>query len=279
MASAIAACLWRSELPADQDLLCMELMSHINLHPTRREVLKTLGLGAAFLAAAPRMVAASPAPLAAAAAAAAGDLDQPFTLPKLPYAYDALEPHFDARTMEIHLTKHHQSYITSANKALEARADLRELSGEQLLSRIEAFEEPLRTTLRNHVGGHLNHAFFWTLLAAPTIYEAGPLRAALDKKYGSFEAFQKAFASAAATRFGSGWAWLVQQGDELQIISTANQDSPLMQGAQPIIALDVWEHAYYLNYQNRRADFVQAFWQVLNWDAAEAAYARAIGAA
>ncbi len=247
-------------------------------HPSRREALKTLGLGAALLAAAPRVVAAPAAPVGP-ALAAAGDLAQPFALPRLPYAYDALEPHIDARTMEIHHTRHHQAYITAANKALGARPDLRELTGEQLLSRIDAFEEPLRTTLRNHVGGHLNHAFFWTLLATPANYEAGPLRAALDKKFGSFGEFQKVFAQTAATRFGSGWAWLVQQGDELQVVSTANQDSPLMGGAQPILALDVWEHAYYLNYQNRRADYVQAFWQVLNWDAAEAAYARALGAA
>lgn len=240
---------------------------------TRRSALKTFGAGAALLALGRPSFgqAAGVRPVTATA--------QPFVLPKLPYAYDALEPHIDARTMEIHHTKHHQAYITAANKALEARPDLRDLSGEQLLERLEAFEDPLRTTLRNHVGGHLNHSFFWTLLAAPADYKAGPLRTAIDRRFGSLDAFQKTFSQAAATRFGSGWAWLVQQGDELEVISTANQDSPLLQGAQPIIALDVWEHAYYLNYQNRRADYVQAFWKILNWDAAEAAYASAAGLA
>ncbi len=235
---------------------------------TRRSALKTLGAGAALLTLARPGFAQG-----ASEARLRGGTDQPFTLPKLPYAYDALEPYIDARTMEIHHTKHHQAYITAANKALEARPDLRELSGEQLLERLGAFDEPLRTTLRNQVGGHLNHSFFWPLLAAPAEYKAGPLRAALERRFGSFEAFQKTFAQTAAARFGSGWAWLVQQGDELEVMSTANQDSPLLQGAQPIVALDVWEHAYYLNYQNRRADYVQAFWKILNWDAAEAAYA------
>ena len=235
---------------------------------TRRSALKTLGAGTALLAWSGRGFAQGASEAGPHAVTA-----QPFTLPKLPYAYDALEPYIDARTMEIHHTKHHQAYITAANKALEARPDLRELSGEQLIERLDAFGEPLRTTLRNQVGGHLNHSFFWTLLAPPAEYKAGPLRVAIDRRFGSFDAFQKTFAQAAATRFGSGWAWLVQQGDELEVISTANQDSPLLQGAQPVIALDVWEHAYYLNYQNRRADYVQAFWKILNWDAAEAAYA------
>jgi Fe-Mn family superoxide dismutase len=237
---------------------------------SRRSALKTLGAGAAFMALA-RPGFAQKRPTGAAETA------QPFTLPKLPYAYDALAPHFDARTMEIHHTKHHQAYIATANKALEARPDLRELSAEQLVARLDAFDEPLRTTLRNHVGGHLNHSFFWTLLAAPAQYKAGALRAAIDARFGSFEAFQKEFAQAASARFGSGWAWLVWQGDKLAVISTPNQDSPLMTGAQPIIGLDVWEHAYYLEYQNRRADYVKAFWQVLNWDAAEAAYAAVAG--
>lgn len=201
---------------------------------------------------------------------------QPFTLPKLPYAYDALVPHIDARTMEIHHTKHHQAYITAANKALESRPDLRELGGEQLIARLDAFEEPLRTTLRNQLGGHLNHSFFWTLLAPVAEYRAGPLRAAIGKQFGGLEAFQKEFAQAAAGRFGSGWAWLVWQDGALKVISTANQDSPLMLGARPIIGLDVWEHAYYLEYQNRRVDYVKAFWNVLNWDAAEAAYAEIV---
>lgn len=230
---------------------------------SRRNVLKTLGIGAALLGLG----------RAGAFAQAGGPAPQPFMLPALPYAYDALAPHIDARTMEIHHMKHHQAYINAANKALEGRPDLRELTGEQLIARLEAFEEPLRTTLRNQLGGHLNHSFFWTLLAPPADYRAGPLRAAIAKTFGSLDAFKKEFAQAAATRFGSGWAWLVWQDGDLKVISTANQDSPLMQGAQPIIGLDVWEHAYYLAYQNRRADYVQAFWNVLNWDSAEAAFA------
>lgn len=237
---------------------------------SRRTLLKTLGFGAALLG-----LGRGPA-LAqgtAAGAPAAGGATKPFSLPPLPYAYDALAPHIDARTMEIHHTKHHQAYITAANKALESRPDLRELTGEQLIARLEAFEEPLRTTLRNQLGGHLNHSFFWTLLAPPADYRAGPLRTAIVKEFGSLDAFKKEFGQAAASRFGSGWAWLIWHDGDLKITSTANQDSPLMQGAQPIIGLDVWEHAYYLGYQNRRADYVQAFWNVLNWDTAEAAYA------
>lgn len=244
---------------------------------SRRAVLKAFGAGAAFLALGRFAFAQSDlSPLPAAAPAPApglGATAQPFVLPALGFAYDALEPHIDARTMEIHHTKHHQAYITAANKALAARPDLVELTAEQLIVRLEAFDEPLRSTLRNQVGGHLNHSFFWTLLAPPTDYRAGPLRAAIAKQFGSLEAFQKEFADAAAKRFGSGWAWLVRKDGELRIISTANQDSPLMTGDQPIIGLDVWEHAYYLEYQNRRADYVKAFWNVLNWDAAEAAYA------
>ncbi|MEN9840561.1 MAG: hypothetical protein RL376_361 [Verrucomicrobiota bacterium] len=238
---------------------------------TRRQVIKALGVGLLALASARDTLAQAAAPLTN----LTGGTAQPFVLPKLAYAYDALEPHLDARTMEIHHTKHHQAYINAANKALEARPDLRELTGEQLITRLEAFEEPLRTTLRNQLGGHLNHAFFWKLLAPAATYQAGALRAAINKEFGSLTAFQAEFAKAAAARFGSGWAWLVVQDGQLKVISTANQDSPLMLGAQPVIGLDVWEHAYYLAYQNRRVDYVKAFWTVLNWDAAEAAYANA----
>lgn len=241
---------------------------------SRRDLLKTLGAGAALCALGGGVTLARAAE-GAAPAAGAGPTPQPFKLPKLPYAYDALAPHIDARTMEIHHTKHHQAYINAANKALESRPDLRELSGEQLIERLAAFDEPLRTTLRNQVGGHLNHSFFWAILAAPADYKPGALRKAIDTRFGSLEAFQKEFADAAAKRFGSGWAWLVWQNGQLDVTSSANQDSPLMGGAQPIIGLDVWEHAYYLEYQNRRADYVKAFWNVLNWDAAEAAYAQA----
>jgi len=233
---------------------------------SRRQVLQSLGLGAAVIAfIRPLVFGATPANPEATL--------QPFTLPLLGYAYDALAPYIDAKTMEIHHAKHHQAYITAANKALESRPDLRELSAEQIISRIKAFEEPLRTTLRNHVGGHLNHSFFWKILAAPANYPAGPLQAAIARRFGSLEAFQKEFTSACLARFGSGWCWLIVKDGELDIVTTPNQDTPLLERAQPLIALDLWEHAYYLNYQNRRADYVQAFWKVLNWNTAENLYA------
>jgi superoxide dismutase, Fe-Mn family len=230
---------------------------------SRRDLLKTIGAGAllAGMGGGGRLFAAD-APLSV-----AGDTVQPFTLPKLGYAYDALEPHIDARTMEIHHSKHHQGYITNANKALAAHPELLALSGEALVSRLDRVPEPLRTTLRNNVGGHLNHALFWESLApkaggAPS----GALAKAIDESFGSFDQFKTLFADAAAKRFGSGWAWLVVANGKLAITSTANQDSPLMTGERPLLGLDVWEHAYYLNYQNRRADYVKAFWNVVDWD-------------
>jgi len=248
---------------------------------SRRDALKTFGAGAVLLgiglAGAGRLTAAETKATAAAGGATAGaagaGTTQPFTLPKLPYAYDALEPHFDARTMEIHHTKHHQAYITNANKALEPYAELRALSGEALLSRLDGVPEPLRTTLRNNVGGHLNHAFFWESLSpkgggAPS----GKLGEALIEAFGSIEDFKKQFADAATKRFGSGWAWLVADDGKLTVKSTANQDSPLMEGAQPVLGLDVWEHAYYLKYQNRRADYIAAYWNVVDWAGAGARY-------
>jgi Fe-Mn family superoxide dismutase len=190
-----------------------------------------------------------------------------FTLPDLPYAPDALEPHIDARTMQIHHGKHHQAYINNLNAALEGHADLQKHSLEDLLRGIERVPEAIRATVRNNGGGHANHSLFWTLMApkaggTPT----GPLADAIAGAFGSFETFKESFAKAAATRFGSGWAWLVVDGKgKLQVYSTANQDSPLMQGDRPILGLDVWEHAYYLNYQNRRPDYIAAFWNVVNW--------------
>lgn len=238
---------------------------------SRREVLKTLGAGALLVG-----MGGGPRLLAEEAAAASGTA-QPFTLPKLPYAYDALEPHFDARTMEIHHTKHHQAYITNANKALAERPELRALSGEALLTRLDGVSEPLRATLRNNVGGHLNHAFFWESLSpggggAP----AGKLAGAIDAEFGSFDAFKVRFADAAMKRFGSGWAWLVVKNGRLVVVSTANQDSPLMSGERPLLGLDVWEHAYYLHYQNRRADYVAAFWNVVDWSKAGERHAAAV---
>jgi Fe-Mn family superoxide dismutase len=252
------------------------------MHPTalpasRRAVIQALGVGAALVSLG-RAGALAQSVAAVSAPSAASSLRAPFVLPKLAYAYDALAPHIDARTMEIHHTKHHQSYITAANKALESRPELRELDAGELITRLESFEEPLRTALRNQLGGHLNHTFFWELLAPPAEYRAGPLRAAIVERFGSLEAFKAEFAQAAAGRFGSGWAWLVRHEGGLKVMSTANQDSPLTVGAEPLLGLDVWEHAYYLEYQNRRADYVKAFWQVLNWDVAEAAFARAKGA-
>ena len=234
---------------------------------TRRDVLKTLGAGAVLLGlgltGGNRLTAAS-------GDAHAGATAQPFTLPKLAYAYDALEPHFDARTMEIHHSKHHKAYIDNANKALAGHAELVSLSGEVLISRLDRVEEPLRTTLRNNVGGHLNHSFFWRSLSPKGGGEpSGELGKAIDKTFGSFDAFKTQFAEAATKRFGSGWAWVVVDKGRLVIRSTANQDSPLMEGARPILGLDVWEHAYYLKYQNRRAEYIAAYWSVVDWKVAD----------
>jgi superoxide dismutase, Fe-Mn family len=188
-----------------------------------------------------------------------------YTLPALPYAYDALEPHFDARTMEIHHTKHHQAYINNANAAL-AGTPFESWTVEELLGRLNEVPADKKQALINNAGGHANHALFWTVLSpngggAPT----GKLAADIDATFGSFEAFKEAFAKAAATRFGSGWAWLVVNNGKLEVTSTPNQDSPIMNGQTPILGLDVWEHAYYLNYQNRRPDYVAAFWNLVDW--------------
>lgn len=189
-----------------------------------------------------------------------------YTLPELPYAYDALEPHIDARTMEIHHSKHHQAYINNANAALEGTS-FAASSVEDLLRNIQQVPTDKKQALINNAGGHANHSLFWTILApnaggAPT----GVLASAIDAKFGSFDAFKEKFSTAAATRFGSGWAWLVvDSGGNLEVTSTPNQDSPLMDGKTPILGLDVWEHAYYLNYQNRRPDYVKSFWNVVNW--------------
>ncbi|EIP96662.1 superoxide dismutase [Opitutaceae bacterium TAV1] len=256
---------------------------------SRRAALKTLGAGlfaAGSLAGALSRLAADPkAPSSPAAVdphkwsapptGAASALAQPFSLPPLPYAPDALEPAIDARTMTIHYTKHHQTYITNANAALKPLPELHSRTAEQLLENLDALPEDIRTAVRNNVGGHANHSFFWPLLAAPTEYTPGPLRADIVATFGSLDAFIAEFNQAAASRFGSGWAWLVRKDGKLAVISTANQDSPLSLGARPVIGLDVWEHAYYLNYQNRRPDYVKAFWTILNWDQAEANYATA----
>lgn len=190
------------------------------------------------------------------------------SLPDLPYSHDALEPHIDTRTMEIHHGKHHQGYVNKLNAALETHPTLASLPVNDLLSDMNAVPDAIRTAVRNNGGGHSNHSLFWTVMSpngggAPD----GSLAGALDATFGSFEDFKAAFATAAGTRFGSGWAWLVKSTDgSLKVYSTANQDSPYMQGDTPLLGLDVWEHAYYLNYQNRRPDYVGAFWNVVNWE-------------
>ena len=191
-----------------------------------------------------------------------------FTLPALPYAYDALEPAFDARTMEIHHTKHHQTYVNNLNAALEGHADLAAKSIEDLVANLKDLPESIQTAVRNNGGGHFNHSFFWESLQAPSAEAAIPasLKSRLEADFGSVEAFKEAFAKAAATRFGSGWAWLVDRDGRLEVLSTANQDTPLELGLKPLLGLDVWEHAYYLHYQNRRPDYIQAFFSVVNWD-------------
>ena len=231
--------------------------------------MQTLGAGAVALAVSPAR--------AATAAAPAPATPQPFVLPKLGFAYDALEPHIDARTMEIHHTKHHQAYITNANAALAAHTGLRSLSAEALVADLSKVPEAARTALRNNVGGHLNHALFWeTIGPAKGGAPGAALGAALAKAFGSVDAFKTQFGDAATKRFGSGWAWLVAKDGKLAVTSTANQDSPLMEGAVPLLGLDVWEHAYYLKYQNRRADYVAAFWSVVNWDRVAANVAAAV---
>jgi Fe-Mn family superoxide dismutase len=206
-----------------------------------------------------------------------------YELPKLPYAYDALVPHIDAKTMEIHHGKHHQAYITNANNLLKDHAALAALDVNALIADLGKVPEAIRTGVRNNAGGHSNHSFFWTIMGpgkggAPK----GKLAAAIDAQLGGFAKFKEDFAKAGATRFGSGWAWLYVGADKkLAIGSTANQDSPLMGKSvagiegKPVLGLDVWEHAYYLNYQNRRPDYIAAFWNVVNWDAAEANFAAA----
>ncbi|WP_203246907.1 superoxide dismutase [Sporosarcina beigongshangi] len=190
-----------------------------------------------------------------------------YQLPELPYAYDALEPHFDKETMNIHHTKHHNAYVTNLNNALAGNEELLSKSIEDLIANLDAVPEAARTAVRNNGGGHANHSLFWEQLSAdgggqPT----GALAEAIDKKFGSFDAFKEEFAKAGATRFGSGWAWLSLNNGELEVTSTPNQDSPIMEGNTPLLGLDVWEHAYYLHYQNRRPDYIAAFWNVVNWD-------------
>lgn len=202
-----------------------------------------------------------------------------YQLPPLPYSYDALEPHFDAETMEIHHSRHHQTYVNSLNAALEGHDELRALAVDDLITKLDQVPKDKRTAVRNHGGGHSNHSFFWKNLKPGTTISSG-LKTAIERDFGSFEAFQQEFEKRATTVFGSGWAWLVKIPNDdddasLKIVTTKDQDSPLMgeaiAGASgfPIIGLDVWEHAYYLKYRNKRPDYIKAFWEVVNWEEAE----------
>ncbi|MCQ4087323.1 superoxide dismutase [Saccharibacillus sp. JS10] len=200
-----------------------------------------------------------------------------FELPALPYSNDALEPHIDAQTMEIHHDRHHNTYVTNLNNALESAPELQGKSLEDLIANIDSVPESIRTAVRNNGGGHHNHSLFWTVIGpngggAPS----GDLAAAIDSDLGGFDKFKEDFAKAATTRFGSGWAWLVVGKDgKLAVTSTPNQDSPIMEGQTPILGLDVWEHAYYLKFQNKRPDYISTFWNVVNWDEVSKRFAAA----
>jgi Fe-Mn family superoxide dismutase len=198
-----------------------------------------------------------------------------FTLPPLPYSADALEPSIDKMTMEIHHDRHHKAYVDNANKALEGHADLASLSVEQLLRKIETVPENIRQPLINNAGGHANHSMFWQIMGKGGGKPSGPLGDDINKTFGDFEKFQQQLKTAATGRFGSGWAWLVLADGKLQVISTPNQDSPYMKNQAPILGIDVWEHAYYLKYQNKRPDYVDAWWNVVNWAAVGERYSKA----
>jgi Fe-Mn family superoxide dismutase len=199
-----------------------------------------------------------------------------YELPKLPYDYNALEPHIDSKTMEIHHTKHHQAYITKANEALEKHPEWQGKPIDDLMRQLSSVPEDIRTAIRNNGGGHSNHSLFWTVMGPGQGGEPkGDVGEAINSTFGSFDNFKKEFANAAATRFGSGWAWLSVHNGKLLVESTANQDTPLSDGHTPILGLDVWEHAYYLNYQNRRPDYISAFWNVVNWDEVQKRFAAA----
>jgi len=236
---------------------------------TRRQAIKTTALASAAFATLPGAIAQTNA--TAPAAASSG----PFTLPPLPYAYDALEPHIDAQTMHIHHDKHHAAYVANLNKAVMEINKAGLLDIEHLLKNLDAVPENIRTTVRNNGGGHYNHSLFWQMMkknggGEPT----GDLAKAIDADFGSFSTFKDNFTKTALGQFGSGWAWLVIDGKQLKIEPTANQDSPLSSGRTPLLGLDVWEHAYYLKYQNKRADYIAAWFNVVNWDFVSERYAK-----
>ena len=190
-----------------------------------------------------------------------------YTLPDLPYAFDALEPYIDEETMHLHHDKHHNTYVTNLNAAIEKHPELGEKTIEELLSDMDAVPTDIKTAVRNNGGGHANHSFFWKIMAPNAGGEpTGAIKEAINEAFGDFATFKEEFKKAAAGRFGSGWAWLVMENGKLAITSTANQDSPLMEGKTPILGLDVWEHAYYLKYKNVRPDYIEAFWNVVNWE-------------
>lgn len=199
-----------------------------------------------------------------------------YTLPDLPYAYDALEPYIDEETMHLHHDKHHNTYVTNLNAAIEKHPELGEKTVEELLADFSSVPEDIQTAVRNNGGGHANHTFFWEILGPNAGGEpTGAIKEAIEETFGSFEDFKEEFKTAATGRFGSGWAWLVVKDGKLAITSTANQDSPLMDGQTPVLGLDVWEHAYYLKYKNVRPDYINAFWSVVNWDKVNEYFAKA----
>ena len=201
----------------------------------------------------------------------------PYTLPPLPYAYEALEPHIDAETMRIHHNKHHQAYVTNANKLLADQPELAKLSPAELLRNLDKAPESIRSGLLNNVGGHLNHTEFWLMMSPNGGGKpSGDLAKAIDNAFGSFEEFKKLFTDAAMKRFGSGWAWLVVKDGKLEVLSTPNQNPPLIDGQTALLGLDVWEHAYYLKYQNRRGDYAETWWNVVNWERVSEAYEAAL---
>jgi len=239
---------------------------------TRRQAVKTTVLAGAALAAMPGAIAQPNSTAPVAVPATSG----PFTVPPLPYAYDALEPYIDARTMEIHHDKHHAAYVANLNKAVAEYPDVAKMSVEDMLKNLDAIPEKIRTAVRNNGGGHFNHSLFWQMLKKDGGEPTGDLAKEMDSAFGSFPAFQEHFSKAAAGQFGSGWAWLVADANkQLAIEPAANQDSPVSQGKHPLLGIDVWEHAYYLKYQNRRPEYIAAFFHVINWDFVGERYAKA----
>jgi Fe-Mn family superoxide dismutase len=235
---------------------------------SRRQFFRWTGAGAAALLLADLLDAAE-------GEGGGGVTKYPFKLPKLPYAYDALEPSIDARTMEIHYSKHHAAYVAGLNAALKDKPDLQKKTLQQLIRGLKELPTAVQTAVRNSGGGHLNHTLFWGWMAKDGGKPDGDLAKAIDSAFGSFDKFQMLFSKAGATRFGSGWAWLVVNKGKLEVVSTPNQDTPYSTGSTPVLGLDVWEHAYYLKYQNRRPDYIKAWWNVVNWKDVASRYAKA----